>query len=62
MTLERGVLVRWLGQRPDWSEWEGRKDRGHTKSLVVERRQRGWWLLEGVVGSRKCLLGWERTE
>lgn len=63
MTLERDVLGEWLGKKTDWNEWEGRKCReGHTKSLVVEGRERGWWLLERVVRSRKCLLRWARTE
>lgn len=62
MILERAILVEWLGQKPDWIEWEGRKCRGHDKSLVVAGRGRGWWSLEGVVGSRTCLLRWEGTE
>lgn len=35
---------------------------GHTKSLVIERRKQGCLWLEEVVGSRICLLKWERTD
>lgn len=63
MILERDVLGELLGKKIDWNEWEGRKCReGYIKSLVVEGRERGWWLLERVVRLKKCLLRWARIE
>lgn len=56
MTLETGVLVEWLGQKPDWSGCKGRKCRGHSKSLVAEESQSRWQLLEGDSGIKEMFV------
>lgn len=48
LVLERHILVEWLGQKPDWSELEGRKFRRHDKNLVVEGRGRGGGCWRGL--------------